>query len=52
MNIDWSALWDLGGHGLYVWPAYGAAAALVAAEAASLLRRLRRVPRVPQKGDE
>ena len=48
MNIDWSALWDLGGHGRYVWPAYLAAAALVVAEAVSLLRRLWRAP---AKGD-
>lgn len=48
MTIDWPALWDLGGHGAYVWPAYLAAAALAAAEAFSLLRRLA-LP--PQKGD-
>lgn len=41
MSIDWHALWQLGGHGLYVWPGYAAALALVAVEAAWILRRLR-----------
>lgn len=38
MSIDWISLWHLGGHGLYVWPGYALAAALVAAEATWLLR--------------
>ncbi|MBC5784110.1 heme exporter protein CcmD [Ramlibacter sp. USB13] len=41
MSIDWTAFWQLGGHGIYVWPGYMAAAVLVALEAAWLLRRLR-----------
>ena len=41
MSIDWTAFWQLGGHGVFVWPGYAAAALLVAAEAAWLLRRLR-----------
>lgn len=41
MSIDWNALWQLGGHGIYVWPGYLAAGLLVALEAAWLLRRLR-----------
>ena len=41
MSIDWMALWQLGGHGIYVWPGYLAAALLVALEAAWILRRLR-----------
>lgn len=40
MSIDWTALWQLGGHGAYVWPGYIAAAALVAVEAAWILHRL------------
>jgi heme exporter protein CcmD len=42
MSIDWLALWHLGGHGVYVWPGYGAAAFLVAVEAVVIMRRLRR----------
>ncbi|AKJ28318.1 heme exporter protein CcmD [Caldimonas brevitalea] len=43
MNIDWSLFWHMGGQGPYVWGAYGAALALVAAEAIGLWRRARRV---------
>ena len=42
MSIDWTAFWQLGGHGVYVWPAYALSALLAAAEAAMVLRRLRR----------
>jgi heme exporter protein CcmD len=42
MSIDWAALWHLGGHGIFVWPGYAAAALLVAVEAVLLLRKLRR----------
>ena len=42
MSVDWTAFWQLGGHGAYVWPGYAVAALLVAAEVAILLRRLRR----------
>jgi heme exporter protein CcmD len=41
MSIDWSAFWQLGGHGVFVWPGYAAAALLVVVEAMVLLRRLR-----------
>lgn len=41
MSIDWNALWQLGGHGLYVWPGYLAAIVLAALEAAWILRSLR-----------
>lgn len=44
MSVDWSALWHLGGHGLYVWPGYGAAALLALAEGVAILRRLREPP--------
>ena len=48
MNIDWSVFWQLGGHGLYVWPGYGAALLLVLLEAVVMLRRLR----APARKDE
>lgn len=36
MGIDWQLLWDMGGHGPYVWASYGIAVLLIAAEAAML----------------
>jgi heme exporter protein CcmD len=41
MSIDWLALWHLGGHGIYVWPGYAAAALYLAWEVPRLLRALR-----------
>jgi heme exporter protein D len=40
MSIDWPAFWNLGGHGVYVWPGYLAAALLLAAEIMVLLGRV------------
>lgn len=48
MNIDWPLLWNMNGHGPYVWGAYGVAAALLAAEAWTLWRA-RRTP-APSEG--
>lgn len=41
MNIDWSLFFAMGGHGAFVWGAYGAALALLGAEAILLWRRAR-----------
>lgn len=41
MTIDWQLLWDMNGHGPYVWGTYGTALVLLAAEALSLWRRNR-----------
>lgn len=40
--IDWSMLWDMGGHGPYVWSVYLGAMALIAGEALALGLRQRR----------
>jgi len=41
MTIDWQLLWDMNGHGPYVWASYGMALALLGAEALSLWHRHR-----------
>ncbi|MDZ5460953.1 heme exporter protein CcmD [Azohydromonas lata] len=44
MGIDWALLWDMGGHGLYVWGGWGLALLALGLEAALLWRRSRRLP--------
>ena len=41
MSIDWAAFWHMGGHGGYVFGAYGIAVLLLAVEALLLWRRSR-----------
>lgn len=31
--MNWQAFWSMGGYGVYVWPAYGIALVLLAANA-------------------
>jgi len=31
--MNWQAFWSMGGYGVYVWPAYGVALALLAINA-------------------
>lgn len=51
ITIDWALLWDMGGHGPYVWGVYLCSAALIAAEAWALVRRHRCV-QAATRGDQ
>ncbi len=42
---SWSAFWDMGGAGLFVWGSYAVTALLIAAELVLVLRRRRSVVR-------
>lgn len=44
MNIDWALLWDMGGHGAYVWTGWGVALLALGGEFFLLWRRSRRLP--------
>lgn len=44
MNIDWALLWDMGGHGAYVWTGWGVALLALGSEFFVLWRRSRRLP--------
>jgi heme exporter protein D len=40
---SWSAFWDMGGYGLYVWGSYAVALAFMATEVVLLMRRRRSI---------
>jgi heme exporter protein CcmD len=42
MGIDWALFWNMGGHGAFVWPAYGFGALALLVESVLLRRRWQR----------